>query len=65
MTIDSGSRLRQLQLDRKVSSVELARRLGVSPQQLVRWRQTANLKIHTIQRICEALDIKVSIFLEE
>jgi len=65
MTIDCGSRLRQLQLDRKVSSVELARRLGVSPQQLVRWRQTANLKIHTIQRICEALDIKVSIFLEE
>ena len=65
MTIDCGSRLRQLQLDRKVSSVELARRLGVPPQQLVRWRQTANLKIHTIQRICEALDIKVSIFLEE
>jgi DNA-binding Xre family transcriptional regulator len=65
MTIDCGSRLCELQVDCGISSVELSKRLGVPPQQLVRWRQTENLKIHTIQRICEALSIKVSTFLEE
>lgn len=50
---DCGARVRFLQ-DR-LPSAELARRLGVPPSQIARWRQQKNLKVHTIERICEGL----------
>lgn len=62
--IDCGHRLVSLQKERGITSVELARRMGVTPQQVVRWRQTANLKVHTLQRLCEALGVGVMAFLE-
>lgn len=59
---DCGKRLCFLQDDKKVSSVQLAQRIKVTPQQLVRWRQQPNLKVHTVERICQGLGIELSEF---
>lgn len=60
---DASARLRALQKTKGVSSIELASRLKVKPQQVSRWRKTPNLKIHTIQRVCQALDVSLADFL--
>jgi DNA-binding Xre family transcriptional regulator len=60
--IDCGERLRSLQNQHQISSIMLAERLGITPQQITRWRHSENLKMHTIQQLCEGLGIKVSDF---
>jgi transcriptional regulator with XRE-family HTH domain len=59
---DCGKRLRALQDGNNISSVEMARRVGCTPQQLVRWRQQSNLKAHTIQALCEAMGLDLVAF---
>jgi|14BtaG_2_1085337.scaffolds.fasta_scaffold31609_4 DNA-binding Xre family transcriptional regulator len=59
---DCGKRLCFLQDDKKISSVQLSDRMDVTPQQLVRWRQQPNLKIHTVERICAGLGIGLAEF---
>ncbi len=59
---DFGKRLCALQDGKNISSVEMARRVGCTPQQLVRWRQQPNLKAHTIQALCEAMGIDLGTF---
>lgn len=46
-----------------ISSVEFARIAKTSPQQVLRWRTQSNMKLHTIQRVCDALDISVESFI--
>jgi transcriptional regulator with XRE-family HTH domain len=60
-----GERVRALQDKLSVTSVELAKRVGVTPQQLARWRHTSNLKLHTVQKVCSALGIGLHVFFEE
>lgn len=57
---DCGARVRFLQ-DR-LPSAELARRVGVPPSQIARWRQQTNLKVHTIERLCDALRTDLGTF---
>jgi transcriptional regulator with XRE-family HTH domain len=59
---DCGKRLRALQDAMEISSVDMAKRIGCTPQQLVRWRQQSNLKAHTVQAVCDALDVHLSDF---
>lgn len=45
-----------------VRSSDLADRMQVSRQQISRWRKTNGLKLTTIIRICEAMDITLGEF---
>ncbi len=61
--IDTGKCLKLAQVDLGISSVELARRASSTPQQVVRWRSQANMKIQTIDKICRAMDLSIYDFL--
>ena len=61
--IDAGQCLKAAQADLGITSADLAKRTGSTPQQLVRWRAQANMKIHTVETICKAMDISIYDFL--
>jgi len=61
--IDTGKCLKLAQVDLLISSVELAKMTDSTPQQVVRWRSQANMKIHTIDKICKAINISINDFL--
>lgn len=61
--IDAGKCLRLAQKDLGVPSVVLAKKANSTPQQVVRWRAQANMKLHTIEQICKAMDLSIYDFL--
>jgi DNA-binding Xre family transcriptional regulator len=52
------------QKDLGVPSVVLAKKANSTPQQVVRWRAQSNMKIHTIEEICKAMDLSINDFLQ-
>ncbi|MGB1650617.1 MAG: helix-turn-helix domain-containing protein [Acidimicrobiales bacterium] len=63
--INAGTLLKEAQESRGITSAELARRLEKAPQQIHRWRMQDDLKLTTVVRACEAMDMKVSEFMRE
>jgi transcriptional regulator with XRE-family HTH domain len=61
--IDAGKCLKLAQKDTGINSAKLARMTGTSPQQLLRWRASKNMKLHTIQILSFALGISISDFI--
>jgi len=61
--IDTGKCLITAQNNKGVNSRQLAKIANTSPQQVLRWRKSKNLKIHTIQLICSCLDITIQDFI--
>lgn len=61
--IHAGNRLKELQKANNISSAELSRRTGISPQQMIRHRDQQNIKLHTMQALCEGLGIKTQAFI--
>jgi DNA-binding Xre family transcriptional regulator len=61
--IHSGNRLKEIQNALNISSAELSRKTGISPQQMIRHRDQANMKLHTMQVICGGLGIKTESFI--
>jgi DNA-binding Xre family transcriptional regulator len=61
--INTGKCLVAAQNSKGVNSRQLAKIANTSPQQVLRWRKSKNLKIHTIQLICLCLDITVFDFI--
>tara|TARA_Y100000004_G_C8937832_1_gene422875 strand:+ start:1552 stop:1767 length:216 start_codon:yes stop_codon:yes gene_type:complete len=61
--IDAGKCVVLAQKELGVSSVQLAKLTNSTPQQVVRWRAQKNMKIHTIENICKALDLSIYDFL--
>lgn len=59
-----GKALRVIQASKGVSSVELARRLGLTKQQISHWRYREDAKLSLVAKICNCLDVKVSEFME-
>jgi DNA-binding Xre family transcriptional regulator len=62
--IDAGKCLRLAQLHKKVSSAKLSRIIKTSKQQVLRWRRSKNMKLHTLQLLALSLDLSVSEFIE-
>lgn len=62
--LNCGERLRLLQQQKEISSIDLAKRMETTAQQIARWRQSSNLKAHTILDICKALEVPVSTFFD-
>ncbi len=61
--IDTGKCLIAAQNSKGVNSRQLAKIANTSPQQVLRWRKSTNLKIHTIQLLCLSLDITIDDFI--
>ena len=61
--IDAGKRLCEIQADLGISSAELSRRVKITPQQMLRHRQQKNMKLHTMQLLCDGLGIKAEDFI--
>ncbi len=61
--IDTGKCLIAAQKSKGVNSRQLAKIANTSPQQVLRWRKSTNLKIHTIQLLCLSLDITIDDFI--
>lgn len=61
--IDAGRCLRMAQKELGIASVVLAKKADSTPQQVVRWRAQKNMKLHTIETICKAMDITINDFL--
>lgn len=59
---NAGKCLRILQSRWGISSVDLAERLGCHAQQVLRFRNQENIKLHTLQRICAIADIGLDDF---
>jgi DNA-binding Xre family transcriptional regulator len=59
-----GKALRVIQASQGVSSVELARRLGLTKQQISHWRYREDAKLSLVAKICNCLDVKVAEFME-
>lgn len=55
-----GDLVKEMQARKKVSAAELARRIDTTPQQLSRWRNQSDLRVTTLLKICDALDIDES-----
>ena len=53
--INVGKCVRVAMASRDITSVELAKRLNVSPTQVVRWRKAVSLKLSTIEVIADEL----------
>ncbi|MFZ9080167.1 MAG: helix-turn-helix domain-containing protein [Alphaproteobacteria bacterium] len=62
--MNTGLKLRRLQKELGVSSVELAKRTGKSPQQISRWRSQGDMLLSSVVLVCSALNIPVSDFLK-
>ena len=61
---DVGRCLRIAQAKYDVKSADLARALGTFPQQVVRWRATKDMRVHTLKEICDHFGITVDEFLK-
>lgn len=55
-----GNLVKEMQTRKNVSAAELARRIETTPQQLSRWRNQSDLRVMTLLKICDALDIDES-----
>ena len=55
LMINVGKCVRVAMASRDITSVELAKRLNVSPTQVVRWRKAVSLKLSTIEVIANEL----------
>jgi len=60
--IHFGECLKTAQSDKKVSSSELARMLGVHRQQVAIWRNKKSCRLDTAIKVCNALEYKLDEF---
>jgi DNA-binding Xre family transcriptional regulator len=61
--IHAGKCVVAAQHQKGITSAEFAKIAKTSPQQVLRWRTHSNMKLHTIQRVCDALDISLESFI--
>ena len=62
--IDIGRCLRIAQAKFDVKSADLARAMNTVPQQVVRWRATKNMRVHTLKDICDHFGVTIDEFLK-
>lgn len=61
--IKVGKCLRIAQEMQEIGNKELADKMGVVPQQVNRWRNTDNMKIHQTQRLAKQFGMSLNQFL--
>jgi transcriptional regulator with XRE-family HTH domain len=60
--INCGRCLSVAQSQFGLSNVDVAERLDIAPQQVSRWKNGENMKLHTIQDLCEVFGITLEEF---
>ena len=60
--MNSGEVIKMLMLKNNVTVSVLADTLGVKEPQLSRWRNSNDIKLSTVKRICDGLGISTSEF---
>ena len=60
--MNSGEVIKMLMLRNNVTVSVLADKLGVKEPQLSRWRNSNDIKVSTVKRICDGLGISTSEF---
>jgi transcriptional regulator with XRE-family HTH domain len=58
-----GKCIRIAQEMRSVSTKDLCDQMGVARQQMHRWKNSDNLKIHTVQSLADIFDMTVNEFI--
>lgn len=58
-----GKTIRRLQNEKGVNCSELARGMGVLPQQVSRWRQSEDLKFSIVSRLAKFFKVSLDEFL--
>lgn len=59
---NAGKCLKILQSRWDVKSIDLAEKLGTTPQQILRFRRQENMKLHVAQQICSVVGITLNEF---
>jgi plasmid maintenance system antidote protein VapI len=60
--IDFGACLQKAQIEKNVTSAQLARMLGVQRQQITIWRKNKNCRLDTAMKICSVLGLGLEEF---
>ncbi len=63
LDIHIGNLIRKAQKKKCISSRELAKRMDVHAVQIVRWRNSNDIKVGKLFQICNALDISFEDFI--
>ena len=61
--MNAGKAIKQIQTEKGITGDSLSKALGVAPQQLSRWRQSDDLKLSIIVRLCNVMGVEVSEFI--
>jgi len=59
-----GQCVQLAQIIRGIPSAELARGMGVAPQQVHRWRIADNMRLHTVQDLAGFFSMEIEEFLD-
>jgi len=59
---NAGQCLRVAQELNNINSKRLAELMNVSRQRVFQWRRQENMKLHTVQEMCEIFDLTVDQF---
>jgi transcriptional regulator with XRE-family HTH domain len=59
---NAGKALRIAQEVNNINSSRLAELMNVSRQRVFQWRKQENMKLHTVQGLCEIFDLTVDQF---
>ena len=62
--INAGKAVRAAQANAGITNAELSRIARTSPQQVIRWRTQENMKLHTMQHLCTALNVDIIDFFQ-
>lgn len=59
-----GKQIVNIQRDKGIQCQELAKSLGIKPQQLSRWRRSEDLKFSLVEKVSNALGLSIHEFIE-
>lgn len=59
---NAGNCVINAQTLKSITSANLARLMGITPQQVMRLRKQKNIKLHTMEQLCEIFDITLDEF---
>jgi DNA-binding Xre family transcriptional regulator len=59
-----GKQIVNIQRDRGIQCQDLAKKLGIVPQQLSRWRRSEDLKFSLVEKVANALGLSIHEFIE-
>lgn len=64
MSTEIGLKIELLQAEQNLSNVELAKKLGIYPQNVPRLKRVKDLRATTIHKLSRAFDVPVSYFFD-